>query len=187
MASSFYMTRIFHEAMGLPVHDKPREPTVEERILRAKLLFEETMETIEKGLGIRVSTNIPRDDHYTDLCITMNPQFRVDGPYDPVETLDGLADVKVIANGTAVQFGLPMEAADREVFNSNMSKLDDTGRPIVNECIIGLEDADHDCEADADVCVFRDPSQPAGKRLKGPNFRKPDIAGLIEAAKQGLV
>lgn len=175
--NSFEMTRRFHVAMGLPAHTKPVEPTEAERILRAKLLFEETMETIEKGLGVRVAVKIPRDDYYTDLCVSANPEFEINTPYDPVETLDGLADVKVIANGTAVQFGLPLDVADRLVYESNMSKLDDSGRPIHNRCK-HIMDVTHSCTLGP--CELIDPTQPIGKILKGPNFKKPDIKGFLQ-------
>jgi predicted HAD superfamily Cof-like phosphohydrolase len=170
--NSYEMTREFHRAFGLPVADKPRVPSVEERLLRAKLLFEECMETIEKGLGVRVF-NRPLG---IDWAVTYNTEFEIDSQYDPVETLDGLADVKVIANGTAVQFGLPMEAADREVFESNMSKLGEDGKPIVNKCELCSLGQPHG----RDICELVDPTQPLGKILKGPHYRKPNIEGLLK-------
>lgn len=173
--NSFEMTRKFHEAMELPVHDSPREPTVSERILRAKLLLEETLETIEKGLGLHVHV---RAELLGTGCLedAIELQHR-GGAYDPVETLDGLADVKVIANGTALQFGLPMTAADCEVFESNMSKLDDNGRPIMNCCTVHAHpERFHEV---SDTCNLLDPTKPVGKILKGPNFREPNIKGLL--------
>jgi hypothetical protein len=178
-ASGFLRALAFHEAMGLRIRPivggYVEEPTVEERILRAKLLLEETLETIEKGLGLDIIFLIP--NQMTDLyCVTEKDfQFEVARDYDPVETLDGLADIKVIANGTAVQFGLPMEDADREVFESNMSKLDEDGLPNINECVMCSLGQPHG----RDICTLIDPTQPVGKVLKGPNFRKPDIEGLL--------
>ena len=172
--NSFQMTREFHRAFGLPVHDSPREPTVEERILRAKLLMEETLETITEGLGVCVDMDYARPG--------IKHRFRIvheGAEYDPVETLDGLAVVKVIANGTAVQFGLPMEEADREVFESNMSKLDKVGKPIVNRCQIPecyVDETRGGCDRPDHLI---DPTQPVGKILKGPNYRKPNIEGLL--------
>lgn len=179
--NSFEMTRVFHEKMLLPVNDAPIEPTAEERILRAKLLLEETLETVVKGLGLAVEASaVPGG--VIELRVV-----DVFASYDPVETLDGLADVKVIANGTAVHFGLPMNAADCEVFESNMSKLDDDGNPIVNRCTIPecIRGRGEECD-EANPMIpcphashLIDPTQPVGKILKGPNFRPPNIAGLL--------
>lgn len=183
--SSFEMTRLFHKKMELPVHYSPREPTMEERVLRAKLLLEECVETIEQGLGVEISIDLREiakaGARSCGKFLVIRPDYRT--PYDPVETLDGLADVKVIANGTAVQFGLPLPEADEEVFESNMSKLDEEGRPIVNHCTIcfGLG-TDSECNHE-----LLDPSQPVGKILKGPNFRKPNIKAILEMACTGHV
>lgn len=183
--SSFDMTRRFHVAMKLPVSGKLRVPTIDERVLRAQLLLEETLETITQGLGITFVLSEGPTLSPGEAVELADLVFIVSHPYDPIETLDGLADVKVIANGTAVQFGLPMEAADRLVFGSNMSKLDDDGNPIINECVVVRVDPVHDCEEHADKCVFRDPSQPAGKILKSKKFKKPNIAGLLESVCLG--
>lgn len=185
--SSFEMTRLFHKRMKLPVHYSPREPTMEERVLRAKLLLEECVETIEQGLGVEISIDLREiakaGARSCGKFLVIRPDYRI--PYDPIETLDGLADVKVIANGTAVQFGLPMSEADEEVFESNMSKLDENGEPIVNECVNELcYTVEHDCSTQGHLL---DPSQPRGKILKGPNFRKPDIKAILEMACTGHV
>lgn len=95
--SSFEMTRRFHSWMGLPVHDSPREPTIEERILRAKLLFEETMETIGKGLGVTIFCG-DGENQLVEITET-GLSFEIAGRYDPVETLDGLARGRIAERG----------------------------------------------------------------------------------------
>ena len=40
------MVESFHRAMGLPVRDRPEMPSEAERLLRCRLLLEETMEFI---------------------------------------------------------------------------------------------------------------------------------------------
>lgn len=72
---------------------------------------------------------------------------------DIVEIADALADIIYIAIGTAVSYGIPMDKIFNEVHASNMSKLDENGNPIYRE---------------------------DGKILKGPNYFKPDIKGIIE-------
>ena len=74
---------------------------------------------------------------------------------DPVETLDGLLDIIVIAWGTALAYFGPekAKAAAAEVVRSNMSKIDGTLGPMIKR-----ED---------------------GKVLKPEGWTSPDIAGII--------
>lgn len=173
--SNFVRTWKFHKAMGIPARAPtfpPYEPTVEERILRAKLLMEETIETIEKGLGIHIHVSAERlGIGSLEDAIEMQHRGR---HYDPIETVDGLADVKVIANGTAVQFGLPLREVDEEVYESNMSKLDENGRPVVNKCKV-----DHACEMTPEKCELIDPTKPVGKILKAAGYKPAMIGPLL--------
>lgn len=182
--NGFERAAAFHSSFDMQRNDSPILPTVEERLLRGKLLLEETIETIEKGLGLTLvmraydpgaSDGDTLFDCNTDRIVLVHREGQL---YDPVETLDGLADVKVIANGTAVAFGLPMDEADYEVFCSNMSKLDESGKPIVNR-------PDPAKCTDPDSCVeashLIDPTQPIGKVLKPANYTPANIAGVIHA------
>lgn len=173
-------TRTFHEAMGMTVRDEPGIPSVSERILRARLLLEETLETIEKGLGVRIAMK--------DLTGMLHWGFankleiiHIEGEkYDPIETLDGLADVKVVANGTAVQFGLPLREGDYEVYCSNMTKLDESGKPIVNRCVREghiHEGRSYDLSPD---CKLLDESKPLGKVLKPDCYVPANIVRIFE-------
>lgn len=195
--NSFEMAREFNRAFGRTICDSPREPTIEERILWAKLLLSETFETIQKGLGVELMFETMNGvEYYLDEDVINFVTEKK--PYDPVETLDGIADVKVISNGMGACFGLPVEHADLEVFNSNMSKLDEDGTPIINSCRHWIdEDAESAASAIDETRAYCqhqlrgasscpetnhliDPTQPIGKVLKGPKFRKPNIAGLLE-------
>lgn len=60
-----------------------------------------------------------------------------------------LADLLYVVYGTGVAFGIDLDEALREVHRSNLSKLDDRGRPIVDA---------------------------GGKVLKGPNYHTPNMA-----------
>ncbi len=73
---------------------------------------------------------------------------------DLVEALDALCDIQYVLDGTFLEFGLhPVKAAAfAEVHASNMSKLGADGRPVLR----------------AD-----------GKVLKGPGFRRPDLARFL--------
>ncbi|WP_419810790.1 hypothetical protein [Bacterioplanoides sp.] len=71
---------------------------------------------------------------------------------NPIEIADALADIIYVTAQQAVKNGFPIGALLREVHKSNMSKLDANGNPIFRE---------------------------DGKVLKGPNFKAPDIAGVL--------
>lgn len=87
-----------------------RCPSPEERILRAKLIYEEAMETIS-ALGV---------DHILGKFIDAGEDH-----YDPVEVLDGACDIAVVTNGTLIACGLDgvyPEALER-VDQNNLSKF----------------------------------------------------------------
>jgi predicted HAD superfamily Cof-like phosphohydrolase len=71
---------------------------------------------------------------------------------DIVGIADALADIVYVAYGTAVTYGLDLDAVLAEVHRANMSKLDADGRPVLR----------------AD-----------GKVLKSARYRPPDVAGVL--------
>ena len=68
------------------------------------------------------------------------------------ETADALTDILYVTYGAGHAFGINLDKCFEEVQNSNMSKLDDNGKPIYNE---------------------------HGKVMKGPNYFKPDLTKFI--------
>lgn len=64
-----------------------------------------------------------------------------------------LADLLYVIYGYAVTFGIDLDEAFKRVHESNMSKLDDNGKPIYRE---------------------------DGKVMKGPNYKKPDMRDLVK-------
>lgn len=189
--SGFERAATFHEAFNLPVSGPGYEPTVEERLLRGRLMLEEVLEHLLAGLGL---TLVWQDDEDPENEMFVNADDLASGavklllehdgvtPYSPVETLDGLCDVKVIANGTGVAFGLPVEAADAMIFESNMSKLGPDGQPIINGVTVGYRaDASLSGHEQAEIAEdgFR-PDLPMGKVLKPASFVAPDIGSLFE-------
>lgn len=77
-----------------------------------------------------------------------------------VEAADGLLDVIYVALGALLHMGLkPSQIIDgfTEVHCSNMTKVMDDGRPLINDGLI-------------------DPSKPIGKVLKTHNYVKPDLS-----------
>ncbi|MBB0990037.1 phosphoribosyl-ATP diphosphatase [Dietzia sp. SLG510A3-30A2] len=83
-------------AFGQDVHDELHKPDGDVRALRIALLVEE----MKEYLAAEQQDNI-------------------------VEIADGLADVVVIAYGTACAYGIDLDAVLAEVYRSNMSKVID--------------------------------------------------------------
>ena len=72
---------------------------------------------------------------------------------DLVEVADALTDILYVTYGAGHAFGINLDECFEEVQNSNMSKLDNYGRPIYND---------------------------EGKVMKGPNYHKPDLSKFIK-------
>ena len=71
---------------------------------------------------------------------------------DIKEVADALTDILYVTYGAGHAFGIDLDKCFEEVQNSNMSKLDENGKPIYNE---------------------------AGKVMKGPNYFKPDLSKFV--------
>ena len=67
---------------------------------------------------------------------------------DIVEVADALTDLLYVVYGAGHSFGIDLDKCFAEVQRSNMSKLDNDGKPIYNE---------------------------NGKVMKGPNYSKPNL------------
>lgn len=53
---------------------------------------------------------------------------------DPIEFIDALGDLEYVVNGTAVTFGIPLQAVVEEIHKSNMSKGENfEGKPVKGE------------------------------------------------------
>ena len=71
---------------------------------------------------------------------------------DLLEVADALTDILYVTYGAGHAFGINLDECFEEVQNSNMSKLDENGKPIYNE---------------------------AGKVMKGPKYFKPNLSKFI--------
>lgn len=72
---------------------------------------------------------------------------------DIVEVADALTDILYVTYGAGHSFGLDLDKCFNEVQKSNMSKLDNNGKPIYNE---------------------------DGKVMKGPNYFQPDLKQYLK-------
>lgn len=126
---------LFHRAFRLPAPaHPPLHPDPDLVRLRARLIREEFEEVMQE-LTYLAHPHTP--DEVTEA-------FR--------RLLKELADLRYVAEGCAVTFGLPIEAAYREVHRSNMSKLGPDGKPLYRE---------------------------DGKVLKGPGYTEADMRPYV--------
>ena len=100
----------------------PMMPCEEVRKLRAKLIFEECLETIE-ALGFDVVTSLrPNLDGFVDVSMS-HVHFKPNGKEDLVEITDGCCDIKVVTTGTLSACGVPDEIVQNEVDDNNLAKF----------------------------------------------------------------
>ena len=121
--SNFIKVGVFMKTFGQEVKDKPSFSTDKINKLRLDLIMEELNELTE----------------------AMNNK-------DLLEVADALTDILYVTYGAGHALGINLDKCFEEVQNSNMSKLDDNGKPIYNE---------------------------HGKVMKGPNYFKPDLTKFI--------
>ena len=121
--SNFSKVGIFMKTFGQEVKNKPSFSTDKINKLRLDLIKEELSE----------------------LTDAMNNK-------DLLEVADALTDILYVTYGAGHAFGIDLDKCFDEVQNSNMSKLDDNGKPIYND---------------------------AGKVMKGPKYFKPNLSKFV--------
>ena len=121
--SNFSKVGTFMKTFGQEVKTKPSFSTEKINKLRIDLIKEELEELTE----------------------AMNNK-------DLLEVADALTDILYVTYGAGHAFGIDLDKCFDEVQNSNMSKLDENGRPIYND---------------------------TGKVMKGPNYFKPDLSKFV--------
>ena len=121
--SNFSKVGIFMKTFGQEVKDKPSFSTDKINKLRIDLIKEELGEFTEAMKN-----------------------------KDLLEVADALTDILYVTYGAGHAFGVDLDKCFDEVQNSNMSKLDESGKPIYND---------------------------SGKVMKGPNYFKPDLSKFI--------
>ena len=121
--SNFNNVKEFMRIFGQEIKDKPGFPSEKITNLRFNLIKEELDEFKEAISGKNLK-----------------------------EVADALTDILYVTYGAGHAFGINLDKCFEEVQKSNMSKLDENGKPIYN----------------------RD-----GKVMKGPNYFKPDLTPFI--------
>ena len=122
--SNFSKVGIFMKTFGQEVKNKPSLSTDKINKLRIDLIKEELEELTEAMKN-----------------------------KDLLEVADALTDILYVTYGAGHAFGIDLDKCFDEVQNSNMSKLDENGKPIYNEL---------------------------GKVMKGPNYYKPNLKKIIQ-------
>ena len=121
--SNFNKVKTFMETFGQEVRTKPSFSTEKINNLRYDLIKEELEE----------------------LKVAMENK-------DILEVADALTDILYVTYGAGHAFGIDLDKCFEEVQNSNMSKLDEDGKPIYND---------------------------SGKIMKGPKYFKPDLTKFV--------
>lgn len=93
-------------------------------------------------------------EEYTEV-IEAYEKFKQGDFLTHADLLKELADLVFVCYQAAENMGWDLDEAMQRIFDSNMSKLDDSGRPIRNE---------------------------AGKIMKGPNYQPPNLSSIVENA-----
>jgi predicted HAD superfamily Cof-like phosphohydrolase len=110
-------------AAGQTIRDTPGEPSEADRILRAKLIMEEALETVV-ALGVTVRLNTPMMGGTLSVNVhNAEAVFEIDGNFDLIESVDGCCDLNVVVAGTLSALGVPDMPVQQEVERSNRSKL----------------------------------------------------------------
>jgi predicted HAD superfamily Cof-like phosphohydrolase len=122
--SNFNKVKVFMETFGQEVKSKASFPDQKIQNLRYDLIKEE-LEELKDALNQK---NLK-------------------------EVADALTDILYVTYGAGHAFGIDLDKCFAEVQNSNMSKLDENGKPIYNE---------------------------NGKVMKGPNYFQPNLQKFIE-------
>ena len=122
--SNFSKVGIFMKTFGQEVKDKPSFSTDKINKLRIDLIKEEL-------------------DEFTEAMKNK----------DLLEVADALTDILYVAYGAGHAFGIDLDKCFDEVQNSNMSKLDENGKPIYND---------------------------SGKVMKGPNYFQPNLKKYLK-------
>lgn len=108
--------------VGQRIPEEPEVPDAHTRTLRAKLILEEALETID-ALGVRVAASrngvdVPLTSSDTDLVFEATNEVDLEG------VVDGCADISVVTVGTLISFGIDDEPVLEEVDAANLRKFE---------------------------------------------------------------
>ncbi len=111
----YQRVKAFMEKAGQSTPTKVRIPDAHTRSLRARLILEEALETIN-ALGF--SVEVMGREVKIETC-----EFSPEKPVDLEGVADGCADISVVTIGTLIAFGIEDEQLLREVDEANLRKF----------------------------------------------------------------
>ncbi|MBT8399749.1 MAG: hypothetical protein KJO98_04675 [Rhodothermia bacterium] len=114
--------REFMQKVGQTIPEEPEIPDAHTRTLRAKLILEEALETIE-ALGVHVAAGrgdveVQLTSDGTELTFEATKEVDLEG------VVDGCADISVVTVGTLISFGIDDEPVLEEVDAANLRKFE---------------------------------------------------------------
>ena len=121
------------------------------------------LKEFNKAFNIKVEDRLsPPSDLRFKLMLEENQEYK--DSENRVDVADAIGDMLYILCGTIVHHGLENHIEDlfNEIHRSNMSKLDDSGNPLIN----------------GENGVL-DERKPLGKILKSKNFSEPDLLTIL--------
>jgi predicted HAD superfamily Cof-like phosphohydrolase len=110
----------FMQKAGQDTPPLPCIPDAAVRVLRAKLIFEEAMETI-RALGVTIRTFAHRDE--VSHADPGSFSYSAEGECNITEVADGCADIAVVTTGTLSAFGIPDVHLQEKIDRSNLAKF----------------------------------------------------------------
>jgi predicted HAD superfamily Cof-like phosphohydrolase len=151
--------------------------------LRAALIFEECLELLVKGLGLKICI---QDIYGQSVCINeevlpmvlTKVSFVKEKEVDLVQVGDGISDMFVVVEGTGIACGLDSEPLINEVLDSNDTKAWKEEDLAIAKEKFPYAKVEH--YSGSLYRIFRED----GKVIKSPNYKIARIAELIEAQKQ---
>lgn len=172
---------------GQATPEKPIELDEDTAKLRAKLILEEALETITKGLGVNVVL-IDKGDDLDDAVIISEHNLdywtkdsgaisfnKIKNP-DLVELADGLGDLAYVGEfGTAVAVGIDLEPIQDEIHRSNMTKC--WTEKDLDEARRLYPDATIECYGNGLYRLIRED----GKIIKSPSYQPARIKEIIDS------
>lgn len=151
----------FHRAFDAHIAVEPGVPAVSPRALAMIYQYHQTAAALAELLQQQAAQMNEEGDEAGALLLIRLQLCQEElaelaeamGLGDIVGCLDALTDMTYVVDGTYLTLGLGhyKAAAREEVHASNMSKLGEDGKPIISD---------------------------AGRVVKGPNYRKPDLAAV---------
>lgn len=157
----------FHKATLIPVGHLPSALKLDRLKLRLNL-FDEYVELLEASGVPHVECEMIKAFMQTSIRnLTQSKQ-------DIVEMADALGDIVVVAFGMAIEMGVDLNGVLAEIMRANMSKLDENGKPLINQCSRG------DCEQPCmESTHWPKPDDPHGKVLKASGYEPPNIVKVL--------